>query len=322
MFSRYWRHILFVLFAAGFLISAPLVVLFTAGYRYHFESGKIVQTGVLNVSSIPKGATVFLDDLIQKERTPAVISNVIPGDHIVRVEKDGYSSWKKTMEISSKQSTFSNQVVLFLQLAPEIRSASELPKPPSIKPIWRQYPPEFHLQNTQDRTVLSRIDSNNLASILAYLPLSTYHLEPSPDPYLMLRDETRKRIVLIDTRDQSQPIILNTDAEQWSWSPSGDALLFSDSFDIEVYIPSSHARETITRLSHPIFGLTWYPLGYMTVFGYEGTIYAQELDRHGEPNKTTLLEGLDVTQFWFEEDGTWLVGLTSDGNGFRKRLQR
>ena len=116
-------------------------------------------------------------------------------------------------------------------------------------------------------------------------------------------------------------MLLNTDADQWSWSPSGDALLFSDGFDIEVYAPSLHAQETITRLSQPITGLRWYPLGRVAVFGYEGNLFAQELDRRGEPNKTTLVEGLGVLEFWFENEGEWIVGIAADGS-FRKRLQK
>lgn len=322
MNPRYWRHILFFLFAAGFLISAPLVVLYTAGYRYHFDSGKIVQTGVLNVTSIPKGATVFIDGQIQNERTPAVVSNVIPGPHVVSVTKDNYTSWEKTLEVSSKQSTFASQIVLFLIQAPEILTTPNLPKPPTIKNTWHTTSSNFKIQNTQDRSILSRVDENNLATILAYLPLSTYRIETSPSPYLLLRDEIRGRIVLIDSNDSTQPILLNADANQWVWSPTGEALLFSDGFDIEVYYPASHSQETITRLSQPITGISWYPLGNMVVFGYGGNVHAQELDRRGQTNATTLVDGLSVETFWFEEDGTWLVGLTKDGNGFRKRMQR
>ncbi len=322
MFSRYWRQILFFFFAAGFLISAPAVVLFTAGYRYHFASGKIVQTGIMNIHSIPKGANVLIDGKLQKERTPAVISNVIPGFHEVRVEKEGYSSWKKTLEVSSKQSTFVEQAVLFLMQDSETNDGPLVGKNPAIKPEWNQTPLNFKIQNTSDRSVLSFVDENNLASIIAYLPPSDYAIEPAPAPYLLLKDETRGRLVLVDIVNTTQPILLNTDAIQWAWSLSGETLLFSDGFDIEAYTPSLHFRETLTRFSQPIFGLTWYPKGRLVVFGYTGNIFALELDRRGEPNKTTLMEELPVKEYWFENEGEWLVGILEDGRGFKKRLQK
>lgn len=322
MLARYWRHMLFFVFVAGFLITAPVVVLYTAGYRYHVGTGKIVQTGILNMRSIPKGAMIFIDDVLQNDHTPAVIGNVIPGSHEVRVEKPEYSSWKKTLDVYSKQSTLVSQIVLFLNQPPEPFPSDIVQKPLELKPTWESLSTDrFDIQNTNDRSILSRLNDNGLASIIAYLPLSTYRFEISPSPYVMLRDEGRERIVLIDTQDTSQPILLNTDATQWAWSSGGDSLLFSDGFDIEVYVPSLHVHETITRLSQPIRGLTWYPLGRVVVFSSGGNVFAQELDRRGQSNKTTLVEGLDVSDFWFENEGEWIVGVNAEG-GFRKRLQR
>jgi hypothetical protein len=322
MFTRYWRHILFFAFVAGFLITAPIVVLYTAGYRYHAGTGKIVQTGVLSIRSIPKGAMIYIDDVLQNDRTTAVIGNVLPGSHRIRVEKPDYSSWEKTLDVFSKQSTLVSQLVLFLDQPPEFSKPTQSPKPPATKPAWETLQTKkFSVQNTPDRSIVSRMDENEVASIVAYLPLSAYQFEEAPSPYLMLLDKKRERVVLIDTQESTQPILLNTDATQWAWSSTGDSLLLSDGFDIEVYIPSIHAQETITRLSQPIVGLQWYPLGREVVFSYGGAIFAQELDRRGQSNKTMLVAGLIIRNFWFENDGEWLVGTTADGM-FRKKLQR
>lgn len=320
MLTRYWRHILFFCFVAAFLVSAPVVVLYTAGYRYYFDSGKIVQTGVLNVNSLPKDAHIYIDDRLFDERTPAVINNIVPGSHMLRVEKDGYSSWKKTLDVYSKQSTFATDIVLFLDQPPE--KLTDAPEPPAINPSWQPVKPNFVVQNTNERSVLSRLDQNQVASIVAYLPLSNYQFVAAPSPFVLLHDDVRGRIVLVDIKPSEQPILLNTDATKWDWSREGDALLFTDGFDIEVYIPSSHMRETITRFSQTIQALRWYPQRRMAVFAYGGDIFAQELDRRGQTNKTTLVEGMGVKEFWFENEGEWLVGTTEDDEGFKKRLQR
>ena len=113
MIGRYWRLILFLVFSISFVITAPLVVFYTAGYR--FEGGKVVQTGVLNTNSIPKSADVRIDGELQEKRTPAVFSNVIPGTRTIVISKDGYSSWQKSLDVFSRQSTFTQEVVLFLE---------------------------------------------------------------------------------------------------------------------------------------------------------------------------------------------------------------
>ncbi|MBM5789680.1 PEGA domain-containing protein [Candidatus Parcubacteria bacterium] len=322
MIHRYWRSMVFFLFLAGFLLSAPIVVLYTAGYRYHFGAGKIVKTGVLSVSSTPRGADILLNGARTAEKTPAVVSNVLPGAHKVRVAKNGYAPWQKTLDVYSKQTTFAREIVLFLDGEPERTEAKALDAPSQPTRAWQTVPITYTLQHVSDRSVLSLTDENGVAAILAYLPLGSYAFEDAPAPYLLLRDELRGRLILVDSTDTIQPILLNTDAKEWAWSREGDALLVSDGFDIEAYAPSLHRRETITRLSTPITGLVWYPLGRVAVFEHGGNVYAQELDRRGEPNTTTLVQGLEVATFWFSGDGAWILGTLRDGMGFRKRLQR
>lgn len=114
------RKLVFLVFFVGFFVTAPLVVLYTAGYRYNFGTGEIVQTGVLSLSSTPRGASIVLDDETLRASTPALLKNVLPGDHTVRIEKAGYSSWEKTLTVQSRSTTFADDVVLFLETDPEL----------------------------------------------------------------------------------------------------------------------------------------------------------------------------------------------------------
>jgi len=124
------RKLVFLLFFVCFFIAAPLVVLYTAGYRYNFGTGQIVQTGVLSVSSTPKGATILLDGDPLRASTPALLKNVLPGDHLVRVERDGYSSWEKTLTVQSRSTTFADDVVLFLEAEPSLVRETSLATTP------------------------------------------------------------------------------------------------------------------------------------------------------------------------------------------------
>jgi hypothetical protein len=398
MKPKFWRPLLFFIFVVAFLISAPIVVLYTAGYRYQFGVNKIVQTGILNVTSFPRGASIFVDDKKQKENTPAVIDDVMPGKHKVRVQKDGYTSWKKTLEVISKQSTFANDIVLFLEQDMESetitlktnpiinqstkqwayisdddswvevivkenfdaqpKSLLRLPKQKlktysiewtdtnEIKFIeeigakqattllnvqtGEQKPFDeklnrFAIKNLSDRSVLSVKDENDIAIIIAYLPLGSYVFENSPKPYLLLKDTTHNRLILIDPTQTQEQILLNVSASQWNWSSARNALLFSDGFDVAVYSPLSHKQETLTRVSEPISGLKWYEKGYIAVFASKEGIAALELDQRSQKNKTTLVEESFVNQFWFENGGEWIVWTVEKDSGVevvRKRLQK
>lgn len=316
-----WRTIVFALFVIAFLVSAPAVVLYTAGYRYQLGANKIVKTGAFNITSIPRGASVFIDDKQQKEQTPAVIDHAMPGSHVVRVQKDGYSSWQKTLEIKSGENTFATNIVLFLEQESESSPESVIKKPENELETLTETHPNYKIDNLSDRTILSSYDENGIASIIAYLPLGLYSFALSPKPYLLLFDNANKRIVLVDPNQTQDVILLNAPARQWDWAENSNALLFSDGFDATVYSPTSNKQETITRVSEPITELKWYPKGYVAVFALQDEINAIELDHRSNRNKTTLQKGSVADQFWFEDDGDWLVW-TSGEQGYKKRVQR
>jgi hypothetical protein len=118
--TRRIRGLIFLIFFFGFFVTAPLVVLYTAGYRYQFGTWRIVQTGVLSLGSTPRGASIWLDGEDTGATTPALLKNVMPGEHEVRIVKDGYSGWEKRLEVNSRATTFADEVVLFLEAEPEL----------------------------------------------------------------------------------------------------------------------------------------------------------------------------------------------------------
>ncbi len=118
--SKRLRRFIFLAFSIVFLILAPLIVLYTAGYRYNFGTGSIVQTGVLSLTSTPKSARVSLDGKLLGSTTPTVFKNIFPGEHTIRLEKDGYTSWEKHLTVESRQTAFVENAVLFLNETPTL----------------------------------------------------------------------------------------------------------------------------------------------------------------------------------------------------------
>ncbi len=109
------RWIVFLLFAAGFFLSAPVVILYTAGYRYNVATRELRQTGLLFLSTLPKGAEVFLDGERTGSKTPILLKTVIPGTHTILLKKNGYLPWEKELSVESRVTTFAQDVPLFLE---------------------------------------------------------------------------------------------------------------------------------------------------------------------------------------------------------------
>lgn len=118
------RKIYFLIIVVLFLVSAPLVTLYTAGYRYQWKKQRLERVGFLEVSTIPEKAQVFLDGE-RVATAPYVNNSMLPGEYEVSVEKSGYHSWRKKISVRSGLSTLLRNTVLWKSGEPEL--LAELP---------------------------------------------------------------------------------------------------------------------------------------------------------------------------------------------------
>lgn len=114
------RKLLPWLYALLFLIIAPALIFYTSGYRYNLKKAAIEKYGTLITDSTPVGAAISLDGQATGNTTPSVFQEMTPGRHRIRLEKDRYFPWEKTLEVRPERVTFANTVHLW-RMEPEIR---------------------------------------------------------------------------------------------------------------------------------------------------------------------------------------------------------
>lgn len=107
------RRILYIFFAISFLIIAPPLVLYTAGFRYDFEYNRIVETGSLVIRSNPEGALIYLDGKLINKKTPTIINTILPGKINLLVKKEGYLDWENHIKIYPRTATFEEDIKLY-----------------------------------------------------------------------------------------------------------------------------------------------------------------------------------------------------------------
>ncbi len=88
------------------------------GYRFDFKRKKLRTTGLLAATSIPDGASVWIDGKL-KTATDQTIS-LPPGEYEVEIKKPGYSTWKKKITIY-KELVTPTEAYLF-PLAPDLKA--------------------------------------------------------------------------------------------------------------------------------------------------------------------------------------------------------
>jgi len=111
------RTILFFICVILFFIISGTLILYTQGYRFDFKNKKFTRIGGLFLKTFPKQVNVYLDDKFVKKTDfifgSTLIENLLPKKYKIRVEKEGYFSWEKNLEIKENNVTEARYIILF-----------------------------------------------------------------------------------------------------------------------------------------------------------------------------------------------------------------
>lgn len=94
------KSLLIILSVALVIVSSTLLIsIFARGYRLDTKNGnlKIKVTGLLSVTSKPKSASVYVDNLLVTATDDTL--NLNPGSYQLKISKDGYFPWEKNIQI-------------------------------------------------------------------------------------------------------------------------------------------------------------------------------------------------------------------------------
>ena len=88
-------------FGALIILATIGVILYGKGYRIGLNKGtaNLSKTGILNASSTPKGAEVYVNGHLTTATNNTV--NLTPGKYTVSINEDGYNGWQKDVQIQA-----------------------------------------------------------------------------------------------------------------------------------------------------------------------------------------------------------------------------
>jgi dipeptidyl aminopeptidase/acylaminoacyl peptidase len=181
-----------------FLLAGTTVVVFYGrGYRFDFGKGvpNLSGTGLLVATSSPDGAQVFVNGHLTTATANTI--NLAPGTYDVKIVKEGYLSWQKTLVIKNEVVTKAD--ALLFPTAPKLESITNLgAQTPVLDP-----------SNTKIAyTVASQSATKN----------GIYILDTTARPILTLQSSSSQ--IINDT--------INTFSKaKLQWSPDGSELLAS-----------------------------------------------------------------------------------------------
>ena len=110
------RTILFYILVFLFVVVAPTLLVYSLGYRVDWETKRITQTGAFFVKVSPSRADVFVNGTLQKKTDylfgTALAGNFTPKEYELRVFKQGYHPWTKTLPITQQHVTDAKNITL------------------------------------------------------------------------------------------------------------------------------------------------------------------------------------------------------------------
>ncbi|MDQ7814856.1 MAG: PEGA domain-containing protein [Patescibacteria group bacterium] len=214
--APFHRRILPLIFFVAFIAVAPTILFYTSGYRWNPKKGKVERNGTVIIDSVPTDATIYVDDRPLDKTTPFTIQDMAPGTHQFRIERSGYTSWSKSLDVYPEKVTFANSVYLWKQSEPQFTLNT----------------PAKHDSISPDGTRLVLVDNTHPSStnivILTTNDMRRQDVEidnPIPDDvtfewsdnsrYAVIRTVDENKAWLIDSFAQHEPLSLPDGFFRW-----------------------------------------------------------------------------------------------------------
>ncbi len=212
------KSLLIILSVALIVVSSTfLISIFARGYRLDTSSGlKLKVTGLLSVSSKPKLASVYVNNLLTTVTDDTV--NLAPGSYHLKITKDNNNSWEKNIQIKPE---LVNQVEahLFLsstELVPltEHQIINPAASPDGQKIVYAVASSSatgkkeglYLMELTELPLLMSLNSERQLFPDTTFLAWSNFSFEFSPDSKQVLATSNQKTLSYLFSLDQNQNI--------------------------------------------------------------------------------------------------------------------
>lgn len=203
--------ILFTLLSLIIIIFGSYLAIRYANGHYRFsKQGLLRESGLLSANSFPTGAQIYIDG----ELTAATDNTLYlsPGEYFIKIVKEGYSPWKKTLQIEKELVTQTN--ARLFPTAPSLTpltftgAENALPSPDGRKIVYytasasTQAKNGLYVLELTDSTMPFQKTSRQIAEDVPLYKLNNAQLIWSPDSsQLMILTELKQLLIDISQKN-------------------------------------------------------------------------------------------------------------------------
>ncbi len=127
-----FRRFIFWIFVILFVVFSIIITLFAQGWRFDFDSLKLVKTGGIFIKTSVPGAKIYVSDkyigtTVGFLNYTKLVDDLSPKNYNLFIHKEGYYPWNKTVEVKNGLVTELVSIILFPLDLKRVKIA-ELPK--------------------------------------------------------------------------------------------------------------------------------------------------------------------------------------------------
>ncbi len=273
-----YRVIILLILAIIFFIASPVLILWAVGYRWNPKKNFIEKTGLLYVKTEPSGAVVYLNDKERKERTPARIKFLLPDNYNLKISKENYIPYEKTVAVRSGLATFEDTVILFKQNLP-ILAEADIAKTMGqllgnqLRKISDSYKKNGLVYYVKNNRLMSREPKKTIENEILTLPYKNYLLSDIIEPYFIFKNGMNDKILVLDKDAQ---IIFDGYGKEIVFSKNKNEFMVYDDFEINIYNIEKKEKIFITRSSKKIINGFFLENKNYIIYALVDGVYAME----------------------------------------------
>lgn len=244
---------LLIAFITAFFVISPIIIMYTAGYRYDWQNGLLKETGAISIDIEPTNAVVFLNDVKLSNKIPIRLKNIAPQKYKIKITAPGYFDWQKEVEVGNKQTVYIKEIVMLKKNIPQAIADGPVEQvfiSPDQKNIiytlLKDDGLEIWIRNLSDAENIKMADWTKMENIkVSWAENNNYFaLSGETAPY--------SKILLMNTGNLTKQIDLAKKAKgainKYSWKESIEPeLFFSTKLKIMSYLPPSDRVLTLSK---------------------------------------------------------------------------
>lgn len=326
------RLIVLVMLVVIFFVIAPSLVLYSLGYRIDFENGKVTTTGGIYVRVQPPPAIITVDNRASETTglfsNSVFVQNLLPGQHAVLIEKDGYYTYQKNLPVIEKEVTKLENVILFSKNIPfeiiQDKSQFSLLKQKPLERFviksnnlyYSDAPENLQLTISQKNTPILRglvafkVSNDNITwlgtdGFLKRSDQSGQNTENLSQVTLKIDFKKSYRLEILSQniflKEGNSLLLLNQETnlfgnfynpvKDFKVSPDGQNIIYYNDNEIMISQLSDNLKEKVSlaKTAEKIIDLYWLNNDYI-IFNHGNKITISEIDYRGNINAISLPE--------------------------------